>query len=341
VTLMTTDGRRSATDLFAGGGGSSEGLTQAGYFVAVAANHAPIPVATHRLNHPDTEHHIADLSEVDWRTFPTTDVLWASPSCIWHCRAGGRRRPPAEIERLRQDAGAIDRATAFAVIAAAEVHKYPAVLVENVPEFRDWTLYRWWLDGLRALGYDRITPLILDAADYGHAQHRKRLFIVATRDGLDVDLTPPDMAAVPASAILDDDPGKLVTRPLYVSPQIAQIEAEGVPHLVTYRRNAKAKRADRHPLACVTAGGNHHGVASIRNGRAWHRLVTNRECARAQGFPDSYEFVGTGGQVKRQIGNAVPVGIARWLGERVAAAMSGETPAPRHTGQLDLFAEVA
>jgi|GEM_PF-242493 len=340
MTPTMTNGRRSATDLFAGGGGSSEGLTQAGYHVAIAANHWAVAVATHKLNHPHTEHRTADLSEVDWRTFPTTDVLWASPSCVWHARAGGRRRPPAEAERMRQDAGAIDRATAFAVIAAAEVHQYAAVVVENVPEFQDWTLYGWWLDGLRALGYE-VTPLVLDAADYGHAQHRKRLFVVATRDGLDVDLTPPAMERVPASAILDDDPGKLVTRPMYVSPQIAQIEAEGVPHLVTYRRNAKAKRADRHALAAITAGGNHHAVATVRDGRAWHRLVTNRECARGQGFPDSYEFVGTGGQVKRQIGNAVPVGIARWLGERVAAAMDGEPAGPRRARQLDLLAEMA
>ncbi|WP_068922157.1 DNA cytosine methyltransferase [Planobispora rosea] len=334
----------TATDLFAGAGGSSEGLTQAGVTVAIAANHWPVAVATHRLNHPDTEHRTADLSEVDWRTFPTTDVLWASPSCVWHARAGGRRRPPAEVEKLRQDAGAIDRATAFAVIAAAEVHKYPAIMVENVVEFQDWTLYRWWLAGLRELGYDRITTLILNAADYGHPQHRIRMFVVATRDGLDVDLTPPDMAAVAASAILDSDPGKPVTRRLYVSPQIEQITDEGVPHLVTYRRNAKAKRADRHPIACVTAGGNHHGVATVENGQAWHRLLTNRECARAQGFADSYEFTGKPAEVKRQIGNAVPVGIARWLGERVAAAMGRPRTAP--APQLDpfqpsLFEEVA
>jgi DNA (cytosine-5)-methyltransferase 1 len=311
----------TATDLFAGAGGSSTGLAQAGIRVVVAANHWRLAVDTHRDNHPDTDHRVADLSETEWRTFPSTHVLWASPSCVWHARSGGRAQPPAEVERLRLDAGAIDRATAFAVIEAAEVHRYPVIFVENVAEFRRWTLYRWWLDGLRALGYT-VRELLLDAADFGHAQRRVRLFVVATAPGVALDLTPPALAPVPASAILDPDPGREVTRRLYVSPQIEEIEVEGVPHLVTYRRHAHARRADAHPLATITAGGNHHGVAVVLDGRPYHRLVSNRECARAQGFGDDYRFRGRAGEVKRQVGNAVPVGIARWLGERAGVALA-------------------
>jgi DNA (cytosine-5)-methyltransferase 1 len=48
-------------------------------------------------------------------------------------------------------------------------------------------------------------------------------------------------------------------------------------------------------------------------------MLTNRECARAQGFPDSYRFVGSTKDVKKQIGNAVPVNVAKWIGERVGA----------------------
>ncbi|MFT4088971.1 MAG: DNA cytosine methyltransferase [Gordonia sp. (in: high G+C Gram-positive bacteria)] len=313
----------TATDLFAGGGGASIGLDQAGVRVAIAANHDPVAIATHKLNHPDTEHRQASVQDVDWRSFPSTDILWASPSCVWHTPAGGRRQPTLGMEMLRADSGAVDRATAFAVIAAAEVHLYPVVIVENVPEFADWRLYRWWLDGLRGLGYD-ITELLLDAADFGHAQHRRRLFIVAERGGAQMDLTPSRIDPVYAASILDPDPGRPVTRELYVSRQIAEISDADVPHLVTYRRNARARRADRHRLPTVTAGGNHHAVATIdAAGVAHHRMLSNRECARAQGFPDDYEFTGTRSQVKRQIGNAVAVGVARWLGERAVAALGG------------------
>ncbi len=311
----------TATDLFAGAGGSTEGLAQAGVHVVLAANHWPLAVATHTTNHPDTAHRTTDLSEVDWRTFPTTDLLWASPSCVWHARAGGRAQPPAAVELARTDPGAIDRATAFAVIAAAEVHRYPIIVVENVVEFRRWVLYRWWLDGLAALGY-RVRELILDAVDFGHAQHRRRLFLIATRDRLALDLTPPTLAPVMAAEILDPHPGHPVTRRLYVSDQIDTIHDDGVPHLVTYRRHARARRADAHPLAAVTAGGNHHAVATLVDGRPHHRMLTNRECARAQGFDDRYRFHGRTGEIKRQIGNAVPVGIARWLGHQAVTALT-------------------
>lgn len=307
----------TATDLFAGAGGSSEGLAQAGYNVRICANHWPVSVATHQANHPDTEHRIANLSETDFRTFPRTDIAWVSPSCVWHARSGGRKTPPAEVERLRADAGAIDRATAFAVIAAAEVHAYEAVIVENVAEFGKWSLFEWWLSGMRELGY-REQIVTLNAKDFGLPQHRERLFIVFTRNG-DVDLTLPSIAPMNAASILDWDRGKLVTRPLYVTPQIEQIRDHEVTHLVTYRRNAKARRADRFPLATVTAGGNHHGIATLTDDGPRFRMLSNRECARAQGFPDSYQFIGSAKDVKKQIGNAVPVNVAKWIGERVGA----------------------
>jgi DNA (cytosine-5)-methyltransferase 1 len=312
----------TATDLFAGGGGSSEGMAQAGVHVVVAANHCPLAVGTHQDNHPSTEHRIANLSEVDWRTFPSTHILWGSPSCRWQARAGGRRKLTVAQELRRQDEGAIDRATAFAVIAAAEVHQYSIIFVENVPEFMDWVLYRWWLEGLRALGY-RVLVLVLDAADFGHAQYRRRVFVAATRDGVELDLTLPAAAPVMASAILDPDPGKPLTRRLYISDQIDTIADDRVPTLVTYRNHAKARRADTHPIATVAAGGKHHAVAQIIDGVQHQRLLTPRELARAQGFGDDYLFRGNDAEVRRQIGNAVPVGVARWLGECAVSALGG------------------
>ena len=173
--------------------------------------------------------------------------------------------------------------------------------------------------------------LLLNAADFGHAQNRLRWFLAATRDRIALDLTPPAVAPVMASTILDPHPGRPLSRRLYISDQIDTITDERVPTLVTYRNHARARRADRYPIATVTAGGKHHAVAQLIDGVPHQRLLTPRELARGQGFPDTYTFRGTDEDVRRQIGNAVPVGIARWIGERAAAALGASTTAASTT----------
>lgn len=54
------------------------------------------------------------------------------------------------------------------------------------------------------------------------------------------------------------------------------------------------------------------------------RIVTVRECARSQGFPDSYKFVGNIQCKHRQIGNAVPPPLARALGEKLKEVIDGK-----------------
>ncbi|MGW5519030.1 DNA cytosine methyltransferase [Nocardia africana] len=314
----------SVTDLFAGGGGSSEGLRQAGFDIRISTNHWPISVATHQLNHPETEHRTADLTNTNFGSYPRTDILWASPSCVKHSAASRSKQGSVEDELRRDTPDKVDRATAFAVLAATEIHAYEAVIVENVRQFLKWVLFPVWLSGMRVLGLKE-QIVLLDAADVGPdgvAQERKRAFIVFTRDG-NVDLSLPPHVRTPASTILDpaNGLGELVTRRLYVSPQIESIREKDVPYLVTYRKNARARRADCSQLQTITAGGWHHAVATITDDGARHRMLTNRELARAQGFPDSYQFVGKPDEVRRQIGNAVSVNVARFLGERVAAAL--------------------
>ena len=57
------------------------------------------------------------------------------------------------------------------------------------------------------------------------------------------------------------------------------------------------------------------------------RVLTPREAARIQTFPDTYAFEGTPKSVSRQIGNAVPPLLAHVLGSAIATAMLGETEA--------------
>lgn len=54
------------------------------------------------------------------------------------------------------------------------------------------------------------------------------------------------------------------------------------------------------------------------------RPLTVREYARVQSFPDDWEFAGGIGSQYRQIGNAVPVEMARRIGVQIIKALDGE-----------------
>jgi DNA (cytosine-5)-methyltransferase 1 len=80
------------TDLFCGAGGSSTGAVEAEIAVRIAANHWKLAVDSHNENHPRTAHDCADISQVDPRRYPHTDILWASPECTNHSQAKGAKR---------------------------------------------------------------------------------------------------------------------------------------------------------------------------------------------------------------------------------------------------------
>ncbi|SFA60918.1 DNA (cytosine-5)-methyltransferase 1 [Rhodococcoides kroppenstedtii] len=146
------------TDLFCGAGGSSTGASQVpGVTVRVASNHWKLAVDTHNENHPDADHVCADLSQIDPRYFPTTDIGWFSPECTNHSIAKGKKRadstPDLFGEVLPDAAAERSRATMWDVVRFTEVHRYRAVLVENVVDAWNWTPFRAWLMAMDSLGY--------------------------------------------------------------------------------------------------------------------------------------------------------------------------------------------
>jgi site-specific DNA-cytosine methylase len=186
-----------AIDLFAGAGGFSTGARQAGVSVVWAANHWPAAVEIHRANHPETEHSCQDLQQADWTQVPGFDLLLASPACQGHSKARGAEKPHHDALR----------STAWAVVSAIECHRPQAGLVENVPEFADWTLFPAWEAALKALGYSCGLHLV-DAADHGVPQHRVRLLIAITRSKRPLMLELPKRPHVPVRGIIQwDHPG--------------------------------------------------------------------------------------------------------------------------------------
>lgn len=181
------------TDLFAGAGGSSTGAIQVpGVTVRLAANHWQKAVDVHNANHPNADHLCADISQVDPRYVPRTDILWASPECTNHSRAKGRRREDARQpdlfgETLPDEAAERSRATMWDVPRFAEAHRYSAIVVENVVEAVQWEPFQAWLMAMDSYGYCHqivcLNSMHAQAAGMPAPQSRDRIYVVFWRKG--------------------------------------------------------------------------------------------------------------------------------------------------------------
>jgi len=290
-------------DLFAGAGGFSTGAVLAGANVVWAANHWQSAVQIHAKNHPGTIHVCQDLHQADWSRVPEHDLMLASPSCQGHSKARGKDRP-------HHDAA---RATAWAVVSAAEFHRPYAVVVENVPEYTDWVLYPAWKLAMETLGYS-LSEHIIDAADHRVPQHRKRLFICATQSRTPLKLAFEASSHVPIRPYID-----------WEYPRWSPIEKPGRSGATLERvRNGRQRYGERFVMPYYGSGSGKTGrslnrpIGTITTRDRWAvvdgdrmRMLQPSEYRDLMGFPGDYILPGTRKEAIHMLGNAVCPPVAR------------------------------
>lgn len=289
-----------AIDLFAGAGGFSQGAKQAGVNVLWSANHWPLAVRTHALNHPHTDHQCQDLNQADWFGLPEYDILLASPACQGHSTASQPSRT------VKHDA---DRATAWAVVDAAEASVPTLIVVENVPQFRNWVFYRLWVHCLELLGY-HIQEYILDAADFGVPQNRKRLFVIGDQRGCKSLYRPP-VDHRPIGDIIQWNKGnwKPIDIPQRSPNTIKRINRGrkrlGHSFLTQHVTNHPGRSLER-PIGTITTKDQ---WCVVRGDEM--RPLTIAEYKMAMGFDLNYQLLGTRTEKIKLLGNAVPPPVVK------------------------------
>lgn len=301
-----------AIDLFAGAGGFSTGARMAGVDVVWAGNHWPAAVGIHQLNHPDAIHVCQDLHQARWGDAPAHDLLLASPCCQGHSRARGKANGNPQHDA--------SRSTAWAVVSALEFHRPDAGVVENVPEFLQWALFPAWCQALVALGY-AIAPHVIDAADHGVPQNRRRLFIVLTRSKHPLELSLAPRAHAAASGIIDWNDGKwsAIHRPGRSAATLGRISngraAHGERFLTAYYGNEHGGRSIERPIGTITTRDRWAVIAGDRM-----RMISVTEARRAMGFPETYILPADHRQAMHMLGNAVCPPVARDVIEAIGRA---------------------
>jgi DNA (cytosine-5)-methyltransferase 1 len=308
-----------AIDLFAGAGGLSLGLKNAGWDVVAAVEVDKYAVATHHQNFPSTKGIRCDVRDVDWSKYRGIDLVAGGPPCQPFSVSGKQLGQ----EDLR------DMVPEF-VRVVSEVQP-SAFIMENVKglasvKFKDYLDKA--IEDLKALGYN-VNHTVLNSADYGVPQFRERLFIVGLRDG-EFKFPKPTHgpgrknAWVTVADAINDAP--------FDSPNTAKVVYCKNPILRKSPNAGMLVNGKGRPLNLnlpsltipASAGGNRTHIidkdevllkyhASLMNGGKANsgfvpgcRRLTLRECARIQGFPDSFDFIGPKSKQYSQVGNAVP-----------------------------------
>ncbi|MDM5086261.1 DNA cytosine methyltransferase [Aeromonas rivipollensis] len=208
-------------DNFAGGGGASTGIEMAlGRSPEIAINHDPDAIAMHTVNHPSTEHYcesVWDIVPRDVVAGRPVGLVWLSPDCKHFSKAKGSTPVSKKIRGL-----------AWVTLRWAATVRPRVMMLENVEEFQTWgpllidsegnarpdpakkgRTFNSFINALRRQGY-KVEWRELRACDYGTPTIRKRLFLIARRDGAPI-VWPKPTHGDPASA--EVKAGKLLPWP--------------------------------------------------------------------------------------------------------------------------------
>ena len=160
-------------DMFCGAGGSSAGARAAGVEVTAGVDMCVTAAATFAANFAEAHVVSSRLEDIRIgslkREFGEIDLLLASPECTNHtCAKGGAPRDESS------------RATAMLVVEYARALRPRWLVLENVIHMRPWSRYKELKRDLNDLGY-QLEEHVLDSADFGVPQRRRRLFLVGDR----------------------------------------------------------------------------------------------------------------------------------------------------------------
>lgn len=349
-------------DLFAGVGGLSLGFEQAGFDVVLANEYDAEIAGAYKKNHPAAKMVVGDITALDLDgTFGgfsgKIDVIIGGPPCQGFSQKGQRKTIHDERNFLFKY-----------YVKVVELIRPRYFVMENVPNLltaENGYFQKEIADLFNGMGY-QLNMGVLNAADYGVPQTRRRAVIIGKRDG-----PPPPLPektaqhvtvwdAIGDLAYLESGEGEM-EQPYITKPVSEYAKALRGDMRVLYNHAATKHSAlalERLSLIPPNCGKevlpDEHLTKSIYSG-TWSRMIrddisvtittrfdtpssgrfthpylnraiTVREAARIQSFPDSFIFTGTKGSQMKQVGNAVPPRLANAIASAIKRDMKEEHP---------------
>jgi len=356
----------TAIELFAGCGGLSTGLELAGFNILSAVEINPIASATYALNHPNVDLIVDDVRNIKPSYFlKKFNIKRGELDLLAGCS------PCQGFSRLRKGRTGDNDPRNQLVYEFLRLVKglYPkTIFMENVPGLinteRGIKIFEQVEKELKRLGY-QIDYKIIDTADYGIPQFRRRFVLLGSRYKKHP-VVIPDKTHIHPQKIGSSThlkPWRTVQQAFNGLPPLANgQQCRNLPlHRCTHNGEKNLQRIQSIPhdggsrtalppdlvLECHKNYPNGYkdvygrmrwqfpaptmtgGCTNITKGRFIHpsedRGISLLEAALLQTFSPTYQFCGNFGEISLQIGNAVPVELARIMGIQLANCLHGIT----------------
>ncbi len=302
-------------DLFSGAGGLSLGFEQVNFKKVMSSELDPDAHATNARNFPHAVHFEGKIEEVSDDEIlkavegKTIHVVCGGPPCQGFSVAGLRNPNDKRNLMFKQ----------FVKIVALAKPWY--ILMENVPgilTIQKGSAKQAILEEFTKIGYPDVSIKILEAATYGVPQYRARTIFVGNRFNLrnpyPKEILPPEKFEPIEKAIDDliDEPRNPAINHEWTKhskeyeQRLAKVQPGGSLY-DTFRDAFKRQRLGEPSMAVKENHGGTHIHPRL------NRVISAREMARLQTFPDSFIFEGRMKRVMWQVGNAVPVLLAKHM----------------------------
>ncbi len=304
-------------DLFAGIGGFHQAMTFFHGNCQFASEWDKEAARTYRENYLIKP--FGDITQIRAQDIPQHDLLCAGFPCQAFSISG------------KQKGFADTRGTLFFDIVRIVKYHHPKVLLlENVRNFERHNKGKTLgtvISVLEKLNYS-VFYKVLNASHFGLPQNRERIFIVCFRKDLHIDeFTFPNPLNKVTSLldILEIHPSdaKIINRPDIVftktfEPQrdlFGELQLPNKPVQIGYvNKGGQGERIYSpygHAITLSAYGGGAGAKTGLYYINGVVRKLSTRECARLQGFPDSFKIVSSTTQAYRQFGNAVAVNVVK------------------------------
>jgi DNA (cytosine-5)-methyltransferase 1 len=311
-------------DLFCGAGGMTQGLVKAGFNPIASVEVNPIASATYQRNFPNCNHFCGEIEKfspdlvLNQINSSPVHLIVGGPPCQGFSVAG-KRDPNDPRNRLFQEF----------VRVVSQVRPW-YVVIENVPgilTIQKGAIKQAICEELEAIGYSHVSIAILESADYGVPQIRPRAIFIANRFGMDNPYPKPQFTSEqykPIESAISDLPE--YTRIPEINHEWTRHSSEYMERIAKvppggslYESYVDAFKRQYPGKPSMTVKENHGGthIHPYLN-----RVISAREMARLQSFPDSFIFEGSMKKAMWQIGNAVPPRLAECIGYALIPALN-------------------